>query len=524
MGNPNLKRSGVSLNWTPENIQEFVKCKDDPIYFITKYVKIVHIDHGLIGFDLYDFQTEIVQSVVDNRFTICKMPRQSGKTTTIAAMILWHVIFNENYNVAILAHKLSQSKEILGRIQLAYENLPPWMQMGVVNWNKGNIELENGSKILASATSSSAVRGGSYNLIYLDEFAFVPSNLQESFFASVFPTISSGNTSKVLITSTPNGLNLFYKLWVDSENERNSYSRIDVHWSDVPGRDEQWKADMISNTSEDQFRVEFECEFIGSMNTLINPSKLRMLAEGRAVMIDDHLTLYEYPVKDHTYLITVDTSRGVSIDYSAFQIIDVTKYPYKQVGKYKNNNISPMVYPNIINRVARNFNNALTLVEINDIGGQVVDILHNEFEYENILWTRNMGRSGQVLSAGFGEGQISKGVRTTKNVKRIGCSNLKDIIETDKLIIQDLDTIVELSSFVQKGDSYEAEQGTHDDLAMCLVLFAWCINQDYFKEITDSDLRLELERKKQQELDDQMLPFGFIDDGHPEDETWGTLI
>jgi len=524
MGNPNLKRSGVTLNWTPENIQEFVKCKDDPIYFITEYVKIVHIDRGLVDFELYDFQTEIVKSVVDHRFTICKMPRQSGKTTTIAAMILWHVIFNENYNVAILAHKLGQSKEILSRIQLAYENLPTWMQMGVVNWNKGNIELENGSKILASATSSSAVRGGSYNLIYLDEFAFVPSNLQESFFASVFPTISSGNTSKVLITSTPNGLNLFYKLWVDSENGRNAYNRIDVHWSDIPGRDEQWKADMISNTSEDQFRVEFECEFIGSMNTLINPSKLRMLAEGRAVMVDDSLTLYEYPQKDHTYCITVDTSRGVSIDYSAFQIIDVTKYPYKQVGKYRNNNISPMVYPNIINRVARNFNNALVLVEINDIGGQVVDILHSEFEYDNLLWTTNRGRAGQVLSAGFGDGSISKGVRTTKQVKRIGCSNLKDIIETDKLIIQDLDTIVELSQFVQKGDSYEAEQGTHDDLAMCLVLFAWCINQDYFKEVTDSDLRLELERKKQQELDDQMLPFGFIDDGHPEEETWGSLI
>ena len=281
---------------------------------------------------------------------------------------------------------------------------------------------------------------------------------------------------------------------------------------------------MISNTSEDQFRVEFECEFIGSMNTLINPSKLRTLAEGRAVMIDDSLTLYEYPQEDHTYCITVDTSRGVSIDYSAFQIIDVTKYPYKQVGKYKNNNISPMVYPNIINRVARNFNNALVLVEINDIGGQVVDILHNEFEYDNLLWTTNRGRAGQVLSAGFGDGSISKGVRTTKQVKRIGCSNLKDIIETDKLIIQDLDTIIELSQFVQKGDSYEAEQGTHDDLVMCLVLLAWCINQDYFKEVTDSDLRLELERKKQQEIDDQMLPFGFIDDGHPEEETWGSLI
>lgn len=525
LGNPNLKRANIAVEWTPEQIEEFVKCSEDPLYFIKTYVKIVNIDDGLVPFDLYGFQEDIVSSVHKERFTICKMPRQSGKTTTVAAMILWHVIFNENYSVAILAHKLAQSREILSRIQLAYEHLPKWLQMGVTEWNKGNIELENGSKILASATSSSAVRGGSFNLIYLDEFAFVPFNLQESFFASVFPTISSGNTSKVLITSTPNGLNLFYKLWVDSEQGRNQYNRIDVHWSDIPGRDEQWRLDMISNTSEDQFRVEFECEFVGSQNTLISPAKLRTLAPIQPRHIQDSLKLWEMPQEDRTYTIIVDTSRGIQGDYSAFQVIDVTEYPYKQVGAYRNNNISPMVYPTVIHRVAQNYNNAFCLVEINDIGGQVIDILHDELEYENVFWTTNKGRAGQQLSAGFGnKGGAGKGVRTTKQVKRIGCSNLKDLIEADKLILVDIDTISELSQFVQVGESYEAEQGANDDLVMGLVLLAWCVNQDYFKELTNSDFRNYINQMNEQAIEDQMLPLGFIDDGQDDVDDWGTPI
>jgi hypothetical protein len=525
LGNPNLKRANVNLEWTPEQIKEFLKCKDDPLYFIKTYVKIVNVDEGLVPFELYNFQEDIVGSVVNNRFTICKMPRQSGKTTTVAAAILWHVLFNENYNVAILAHKQSQSKEILSRIQLAYEHLPRWLQMGVSEWNKGNIELENGSKILASATSSSAVRGGSFNLIYLDEFAFVPSNLQETFFASVFPTISSGQTSKVLITSTPNGMNLFYKLWVDAEEKRNQYNTIDVHWSDVPGRDEQWRIDMISNTSEDQFRVEFECEFVGSTNTLISPTKLRSLAHRKPVHIQDSLRMYETPIPGHSYTIVVDTSRGVGIDASAFQVIDTTQYPYKQVCVYHNNNISPLAYPNVVFNVAKNFNDAYVLVENNDIGAQVADIIHEDLEYGNIFWTSSMGRAGQVLSSGFGDKKNTKGVRTTSNVKRIGCSNLKDLIETDKLILQDLDTIIELSRFVRVNDSFQAEEGAHDDMVMCLVLLGWMVNQDYFKEITDSDFRHHIEKMNEQQLEDQMLPLGFTVNGidDPDDE-WGTLL
>jgi hypothetical protein len=512
LGNPNLKRSNVSLEYTEEQITEYVKCAKDPEYFIRTYVKIVNIDKGFIPFEPYEFQVDIIDAVVDNRFVICKMPRQSGKTTTIAALLLHQAVFNIDFNIAILANKLAQAREILSRIQRAYEALPKWLQQGVVEWNKGNIELENGSKILASATSSSAIRGGSFNLIYLDEFAFVPKNLQDDFFASVYPTISSGNTSKVLITSTPNGLDMFYKIWVDSENNRNAYKRIDVHWSDVPGRDAKWKAETIQNTSEDQFRVEFECEFLGSSNTLISPSTLRRLVYKDPIRSKNNLDIYEEAQPDRVYAIVVDVSRGIGLDYSVFTVFDVTNFPYKQVAKYRDNNVEPVLFPAFVKAAGNLYNDAYVLIEINDIGGQVADIMHHEYEYENILMTNIRGASGQTIGGGFGQGS-QLGVRTTKAVKRLGCSNLKTMIENDQIIINDFQTIKELSSFVSKGKSYEAESGENDDLVMTLVLFAWLVEQKYFKEVTNLDFRAKLYEDKIKGLEDSLTPFGFIDDG-----------
>jgi hypothetical protein len=515
LGNPNLKRSNVSLEYTEEQISEYLKCQKDPEYFIRTYVKIVNIDKGFIPFEPYKFQVDIIDSVTENRFVICKMPRQSGKTTTIAALLLHQAIFNIDFNIAILANKLAQAREILSRIQRAYEALPKWLQQGVVEWNKGNIELENGSKILASATSSSAIRGGSFNLIYLDEFAFVPKNLQDDFFASVYPTISSGNTSKVLITSTPNGLDMFYKIWVDSENNRNAYKRIDVHWSDVPGRDEKWKAETIQNTSEDQFRVEFECEFLGSSNTLISPSVLRRLVYKDPIRSKNNLDIYEEAQAGRVYAIVVDVSRGIGLDYSVFTVFDVTEFPYKQVAKYRDNNIEPVLFPAYVKAAGNLYNDAYVLIEINDIGGQVADIMHHEYEYENILMTNIRGASGQTIGGGFGQGS-QLGVRTTKAVKRLGCSNLKTMIENDQLIINDFQTIKEMSSFVSKGKSYEAETGENDDLVMTLVLFAWLVEQKYFKEVTNLDFRAKLYEEKIRGLEDSLTPFGFIEDGKGE--------
>jgi hypothetical protein len=512
LGNQNLKRQNTEIGYTRDQMLEYARCMKDPIHFLHTYVKIVHIDHGLVPFRTYDYQRDIINLAVDNRYVICKMPRQCGKTTTIAGLMLWYILFQENYSIAILANKLSQSREILGRVQLAYEHLPKWLQQGIVEWNKGNIELENGSKILAGATSSSAIRGTSQNLIYLDEFAFVPNGMQEEFFTSVFPTISSGNTSKVLITSTPNGLNMFYKLWVDSENGNNDYKRISVHWSDVPGRDEKWKEDTIRNTSEEQFRQEFDCEFLGSSNTLIDGSKLKMLVHMNPVRNNNSISIYLEPVQDRLYLVTVDVSRGLGQDFSAFVVFDVTEMPYKVAAVYRNNEVTPLMFPNMVKQMAEAYNNAYVLVESNDIGKQVADILYHELEYEQVFWTAKEKGGNLQVTAGFGQSSLI-GVRTTKSTKRLGCSSLKTLVEQDQLILNDFNILYELFRFSLHGDSYQAEDG-HDDLVMCCVMFAWLIQQPYVKELTNTDLRMTLSQAHEKMLEDDMLPFAMVDSGH----------
>lgn len=516
LGNRNLKKNDVSIEWTTDMVQEYIKCAKDPIHFIKNYIKIVHVDHGLVPFELWDFQEEIVKKASDNRFLICKLPRQVGKTTTIAAYILHSVLFNEHYSVAILAHKAEQAREILGRIQLAYEALPKWLQQGIIKWNEGSVELENGSEITASSTASSAIRGTSQNLIYLDEFAFVPNHIQEEFFASVYPTISSGTTTKVIITSTPKGLNLFYKLWKDSEENRNEYKRVEVHWSQVPGRDDKWKETTIKNTSEEQFRQEFECEFLGSSSTLISGTKLRMLSYSDPIKSDEHLKIYVEPLPERLYFITVDTARGREGDYSAFKVFDVTEMPYKDVASYKNNLLDPILYPNVILPIAKHYNNAYILVETNDIGQQVADILQYELEYDNMLFTANPGKEGVRLSAGFA-GISHAGVRTTPSVKKIGCSNFKSLIENDKLVINDYDTVQEMFRFIHKGTSFEAEEG-NDDLIMCCVLFSWMTDQVYFRELTSMDFRKRLEIENERRLEDTLMPFGLMDNGREQYE------
>ena len=512
LGNPNLKRTNVPVEYDQEQIEEYIKCANDCEYFIRQYIQIVNVDQGLIPFDLYDFQSNMVTTFVNKRFSICKLPRQSGKSTTVTAYMLWLVLFHDNQNIAILANKGALARDLLSKITMAYEYLPKWLQQGVVTWNKGNIELENGSKIVAAATSSSAIRGGSYNLIFLDEFAFVGNNMADEFFSSVYPTISSGQTSKVIIVSTPNGMNHFYKLWIDASEGRNEYTPIEVHWTQVPNRDEEWKKQTIANTSEEQFLQEFECEFLGSQHTLINSTILRRLAFWNPIRRQGSFDIYEEPIKDRVYCLIADTSRGVGIDYSAFVVVDITNLPYKVVAKFRSNEISPMIYPSTIKDVGLAYNQAFVMIELNDIGQQVADILHHDLEYENVLSTSMRGRAGQKVGGGFGKG-TQMGVKTTKSVKSTGCSNLKDLIENDKLIVNDFDTIAELSSFIQKGSSYEADEGHHDDLVMCLVLFSWLVRQEYFKEMTDIDIREKIYNEKLRMLEDDILPFGIIDDG-----------
>jgi len=519
LGNPNLKKANTQIEWTEDKIVEFLKCKNDPVYFAKKYIKIVSLDHGLVPFDMYPFQEKLIKNFHENRFNICKMPRQTGKSTTCVSYLLHYAVFNDNVNLAILANKASTARDLLQRLQLAYENLPKWMQQGIIAWNKGSLELENGSKISANSTSSSAVRGGSYNVIFLDEFAFIPNHIADDFFASVYPTISSGQSTKVIIVSTPRGMNHFYRMWHDSEKGKNEYIPTDVHWSEVPGRDQEWKEQTIANTSEQQFKVEFECEFLGSVNTLISPAKLRNLVYDEPIQKNAGLDIYEDPQESHNYLTTVDVARGLGNDYSAFIVFDITEFPYKVVAKYRNNEIKPMLFPSVIDEVARAYNNSFVLVEVNDIGDQVASILHFDLENENLLMCSMRGRAGQIVGSGFSGKKSQLGVRTTAAVKKLGCSNLKTLLEDDKLLTCDYDIISELTTFAQKHNSFEAEEGCNDDLAMCLVIFAWLVAQDYFKEMTDNDIRKRLyeEQKNQIEQDDGFNESTFTDS---EGETW----
>ena len=518
LGNPNLKKANTEIQFTEENVKEFLKCKDDPVYFARQYIKIVNVDEGLVPFTMWPFQEKLIKNFHKNRFNICMMPRQTGKSTTSVSYLLHYAIFNDNINIGILANKAATARDLLGRLQTAYENLPKWMQQGIVAWNKGSMDLDNGSKIMAASTSAAAVRGMTFNIIFLDEFAFVPNHIADDFFSSVYPTISSGKSTKIIIVSTPKGMNHFYRMWHDAERGKNEYVPTEVHWSEVPGRDAKWKKQTIANTSEAQFKVEFECEFLGSVDTLIAPSKLKAMAYNDPIQTNGHLMVYETPIKKRDYIITVDVARGISKDYSAFVVFDITEFPYRVVAKYKDNEIKPMLFPSVIMDVALAYNEAFVLCEVNDIGDQVASILQYDLEYENVLMCAMRGRSGQIVGTGFSGKKTQLGVKMSVTVKKVGCSNLKTLIEEDKLQILDYDIISELTTFVQKRQSFEAEEGCNDDLAMCLVIFAWLVAQEYFKEMTDNDVRKRIYEEQKNQIEQDMAPFGFMTDGLNDEE------
>jgi hypothetical protein len=525
LGNPLLKGAYVKQEFTKEQLEEYIKCSEDPIYFIETYIKVVTIDEGLMPFRLYDFQREIARSVFDNRFTICKIPRQSGKTATLVACILHLVLFNPNYKSAILANKLKTATEIMDRFKVAYENLPKWLQQGIVEWNKTSITLENGSKVICSSTSSSAVRGSSYNFLMLDEFAFVPEQIAEEFFTSVYPTITSGKTSKTVIVSTPNGLNLFYKMWQNAKNKKSEFVPVEAHWWQVPGRDDKFKETTIKNTSERQWLSEYECEFLGSQETLIKASKIASLVfQTPIIENEDGLSVYEHPIKGHIYAALVDSSRAIGQDYNAMVVVDATSMPYKVVAKYRNNTIPIPVFPNVIKSICSKYNESYILVEINDTGQQVADILRDELEYENVISISIKGKKGQRVGEGFGGGRTYSGIKMSSQVKKAGCSVIKEMIETDKLIVNDFDIISEISTYIAKKGSYEATEGYHDDLMACLVMFGWLTTQDYFKDLVNLDIRKRLFEEKLKKLEEDLTPFGFFDGGEDDMEEAARLL
>jgi hypothetical protein len=515
-GNRSLKQIGYSIQYTYEQVQELMKCKDDPKYFIKTYCKIVSLDsEQLIPFELFGYQEKFIDVIQDNRKVISMQPRQMGKSQTVAAYILWYTLFNNNKTVAILAYKSDAAMEILSRYQLMYENVPIWMQQGIKTWNKGDVELENGSSVFTAATSSAGIRGKSVNLLYVDEVAIVPNNIAEQFFTSVYPVVSAGETTKIILTSTPLGYNHFWKFWNDAESGANGFKHLRVNYWEHPKRDEKWAAEQKALLGDVKFNQEVLCAFLGSSNTLISPDTIARLSPINYVYSKDNLDILEEPKPGNFYMISADTSRGVERDYSAFTVINTTEYPFKIVAKYRDNKISPLLYPSVIHKVAKDYHNAYILVEINDIGQQIADILHNDLEYENMMWVGSDSRYGQHISSSGRDAKL--GVRTTKQVKSIGCSSLKSLVENNKLLVFDKDIISEFSTFVETKGTFKADEGYNDDLTMTLVLFSWASNDPVFKDLMNANNREALFKQQMINIEEELTPFGFINNGQPEE-------
>ncbi len=527
-GNASLKRAGIDLSYTEKEVLELAKCVENPTYFIDNYCYIVTLDHGIQPFKLYDCQKEKVETIHNNRKVIIMEGRQQGKTTVAAAYILWYTLFQESKTVAILANKASTAREIMSRYQLMFEYLPPWMQQGVKTWNKGDVELENGSIVFTAATTAAGIRGKSVNLLYIDEAAIIPNTIADQFFTAVYPVISAGQTTKILITSTPLGYNHFWKFWNDAVNKVNDFIPMFIPYSRIPGRDEAWALEQRRQLGELKYNQEVLCKFLGSSLTLIDSSTIEYMSTCPTVYSKDGLDLYEYPIKaerddeeklvrkPHSYVIVADTAKGVGGDYSAFVIIDITEVPYKLVGKYRDNKIAPMLYPTIIHKVARDFNDAYVLIETNS-SEQVAHILHNELEYGNLVFVNRSTKTGQVVSGGFGGGKTQLGVNTDKRVKRIGCFTFKSLLEEKKLLVFDADVISEISTFIQVRDSYQADDGYHDDLVMPLVLFSWLTTNPYFREMSDVNIREAMYQERIKQIEEEVVPFGFIMSGNEEE-------
>ena len=501
LGNPNVKRDGVIQAWDEKLVREYALCMKDPAYFASNYCKIISMDQGLVPFELYPYQEKMFEAFNEHRFNIVLACRQSGKSVSACAYLLWFALFHSEKTVAILANKGATAREMLSRVTLMLENIPFFLQPGTKALNKGSLEFSNNSRIIAAATSGSSIRGLSVSLLYLDEFAFVERAAE--FYTSTYPVISSGTGTKIIVTSTANGIgNTFHKIWEGAVQKVNEFNSFRVDWWDVPGRDEDWKKQTISNTSQLQFDQEFGNTFFGTGDTLVNADTLLSLRALPYIetLENGDLKVYSKPVKNHEYIMTVDVSKGRGQDYSTFTLIDISDRPFTQVAVYRNNTISPILFPNIIYKYAKSYNNAYVVIESNDQGSVVCNGLYHDLEYENV----------HVESAVKAN---AIGIEITRKTKRLGCSAIKDILENNKLKIVDEDTILEISTFEARGQSYEASDGNHDDLMMNLVMFGYFVSTQYFSDMTDINLKEMLFKNKMKQIEDDIVPFGFIDDG-----------
>lgn len=523
-GNALLPLAGAEVSLTADELSEYIKCSQNPIYFIEKYVKIVHVDRGIVQFKLYDFQIKIIEAFENNRFVICKLARQSGKSTVVVCgYFLWYILFHTDVSVGVLANKEATAIELLRRMKQSFEMLPLFLKQGVLKWDQKLIMFANNSRVRAESTSASAVRGDTFNIIFLDEFAFVPENIALEFMTSVYPTITSGQTTKLFMVSTPAGYNLFYKYWNDAEEGRNTYKTLGFTWRDVPGReavDEQgrniWEKETRQNIGDAQFEQEFECSFQGSANTLVPAHKLGMLSYRDPVEIKGDLKIYTKPVYTtdegaaHIYLITVDIGMGQGLDYSVINVTDISESPFKQVAVWRNNRIAATMIAPMIRDIGQYYNNAFVLLEINLEGLTVAEMLHSELEYPSVMTILPHPKKGQMLSGGFGL-KCRFGLKMTEATKRIGCSGLKSLMENDKYIVNDYQTLRELTTFIVHNQSYAAEVGNNDDIVMTLVLVGWLTLQAGFENYVGLSMR-RLLMDQHEPVTFDTPPLGYLGD------------
>jgi hypothetical protein len=511
-GNDNLRHAREKLQLTPEQLLEFNRCREDPLYFVENYVKILSLDSKqLVNFKLREYQLDLFWKVIKDREVIAKWARQSGKTTTVAAAMAWLILFNTNYRVLIVAHMHEKAIEVLDVVKQIYEYLPPHLQHGVINWGKKSIRIGNKSMIKTAGTSGSSGRGGTYHFLYMDEFAHVPGHIAEDFWNSVLPTISSGKDTKVVVTSTPKGLNFFFKLWDDSEKGINKYNRSEINWWDVPGRDDAWRVDIIKSRGEDYFRQEFASEFLGSSNTLIKGEVLKRLVYRRPVYHSDNLDIYKEPEPGRIYAITVDLGEGIGQDYSVIMCFDITHMPYEVAAVYRSNWDPTMKMPLLIYNMGKKYGNCMVVIETASEGASVAKTLHYDMMYPYVLSTTTTTKHGQKISGGFAANS-RYGIKMTVGTKRLGCTTLKALVEGDQLFINDEKLRSELFNFAAKGNSFEAENG-HDDHVMCCVMFGWLVDQGYIRNINNVNMHMTMADKYRMEMEDQKSPLLIHDNG-----------
>jgi hypothetical protein len=534
-GNPLLPLPGDEVQLTAEELVEFAKCMRDPLYFISTYVKISNVDEGITSFTPYQFQEAIIKELQDNRFVIAKLPRQCGKSTVIVCgYFLWYVLFNTDVSVALLANTEDTAIMLLDRLKNSFELLPRFLKQGVEKWDQKLLKFANKARVRAAATSGSAIRGDTFNIVFLDEFAFVPANIALEFMASVFPVISSGKSTKLFIVSTPNGFNLFYRLFTDSVKSLNSFKNLAYTWRDVyfarnPNATEaealQWADEAIKNMAgnRQKFQQEFECDFLGSANSLVAPWKLAQIDWRVPMEVRGKLRIYEKPVflseagPAHVYLVTVDVAQGQQLDSSVAQVIDITTSPFKQVAVYQDDSIKPAQFAPIIAQIGNWYNKAFLFFEVNGEALLTAQICQEELEYENLIQIFMHKKKGQQMSAGHAL-NAKVGLKSSVATKRIGCTGLKSLMENDKLIVNDYETMTQLTTFVGKPDKrglltvYEAEIGNHDDCISPLVLLGWLTAQSAFENYVGLNMR-QLLTGGGDPVDLEPPLLGFFDEG-----------